>query len=69
MMAKKTEYTTGDLAAHFQVRDWQIRRVFERGLVQERGRLGKYRLVYHGDLPAVERALRQLGYLPGGVAV
>jgi hypothetical protein len=58
-------YTIGTLAAHFGVRPWQVRRLFERGLLPPAARLGAYRVVGEGELPAVEAALRTAGYLPG----
>jgi hypothetical protein len=58
-------YTTGSLAAHFGVEVWQVRRLFERGLLPEPGRVGAYRVVTEAELPAVEKALIAAGYLSG----
>jgi DNA-binding transcriptional MerR regulator len=56
-------YTLGAVAKHFGVAVWQVRRLFERGLLPEPGRAGAYRLVAPADLPRVEEALRAAGYL------
>ena len=56
--------TIGAVARHFGCRTWQVRRLFERGLLPQAPRVGAYRVVAAGDLPAVEEALRQAGYLP-----
>ena len=59
-------YTLGDVAKHFNVPTWTVRRIFERRLLPEPGRLGAYRVVSAEDLPKIEAALRRAGYLPGG---
>jgi hypothetical protein len=56
--------TIGALAARYGCRAWQIRRLFERGLLPAAPRVGPYRVVVASDLPLVERALREAGYLP-----
>ena len=56
--------TVGAVAKHFGLREWQVRRVFERGLLPEPVRVGAYRVVTEAELPAVEDALRRAGYLP-----
>ena len=43
---------------------WQIRRVITRGLLPEPDRVGAFRIFYDDDLPAIETALRDAGYLP-----
>ena len=43
---------------------WQLRRLFERGLLPEPPRVGAYRVIAVEDLPKVEEALRRAGYLP-----
>ena len=57
-------FTTGQLAEHFAVRPWQVRRLFEDKLVTPSARVGAYRVVAEADLPVIERALRDRGYLP-----
>jgi DNA-binding transcriptional MerR regulator len=57
-------FTIGSLAIRFGVRPWQVRRLFERGLLPPAARVGTYRAAAEGDLPRVEEALRAAGYLP-----
>jgi DNA-binding transcriptional MerR regulator len=54
----------GKVAEHFEVPIWQVRRLFQRGLLPEAPRVGPYRVVGVDDLPQVEKALRDAGYLP-----
>ena len=62
--------TTTDAARFFTqnghpVKAWQVRRVYETGLLPEpEARLGTYRLIRSSDLPRLEDALRKAGYLP-----
>lgn len=46
----------------------QVRSVIERGKVSEPGRLGPFRVFTPEQLPAVEAAMRQAGYLPAAEA-
>jgi DNA-binding transcriptional MerR regulator len=55
--------TMGAIARRYGVTQWQVRRLFERRLLPEPARVGAYRVVDESDLPAVERALREAGYL------
>jgi DNA-binding transcriptional MerR regulator len=55
--------TIGATAARFGVRPWHVRRLFERGLLPPAARLGCYRVISECDLPIIEQALRQAGYL------
>jgi DNA-binding transcriptional MerR regulator len=55
--------TIGAVARHFGCHAWQVRRLFERGLLPEAPRVGAYRVIAAADLPRVEKALRQAGYL------
>jgi DNA-binding transcriptional MerR regulator len=57
--------TIGDVARRFGCEPWQVRRLFERGLLPPAERLGAYRVVAASDLTAVEKALLTAGYLPG----
>jgi hypothetical protein len=41
-----------------------VRRLFERGLLPPAPRVGAYRVIAVGDLPLVEKVLREAGYLP-----
>lgn len=56
-------YLLGDVATHFGAQSWQVARLFKRGLLPEPERLGRARVVREEDLPAIEAALRQTGYL------
>lgn len=53
----------GEVARRLGVKPWQVRRVVERGLVPEPTRIGAYRAFAESDLPALDAALRQAGYL------
>jgi hypothetical protein len=55
--------TIGDVAGLFGVRPWQVRRLYERGLLSPAARVGMYRVIHQEDLPSVESALRTAGYL------
>jgi hypothetical protein len=56
--------TVTDVALALNCRPWQVRRVFERKLLPEPRRIRRYRIFWDDDLPAIERILRQIGYLP-----
>lgn len=56
-------YSTGDAAKRLGVPSWKIRRLFERGLLPPPQRAGHLRVIEASDLPKVEEALRQAGYL------
>jgi hypothetical protein len=56
--------TLGDVARRYGCKVWQVRRLFERGLLAPAQRLGLYRVIAEADLPAVEEALRTADYLP-----
>jgi DNA-binding transcriptional MerR regulator len=56
--------TLGAVARRYGCPTWQIRRLYERGLLPPAKRVGAYRVVAVSDLPLVERALRDAGYLP-----
>jgi hypothetical protein len=58
--------STGELARHFGCEAWQVRRLYERGLLPPARRIGRYRYVALTDLPAVEAALARAGYLAPG---
>jgi hypothetical protein len=55
--------TIGVAARHFGCQAWQVRRLFERGLLPQAARVGAYRVIAISDLPAVGKALRHAGYL------
>ncbi len=56
--------STGELARRFGCEGWQVRRLYERGLLPPARRIGRYRYVAEADLPAVEGALARAGYIP-----
>lgn len=61
--------TIGTVAARFGVPPWQVRRLFERGLLPPAPRVGAYRVVAEAELPRVEAALVAAGYLQRKEAV
>jgi hypothetical protein len=64
-MQTTTPYLTlGQVARHFGCQLWQVRRVFERGLLEEPARVGAFRVIAREELHRLERALREGGYLP-----
>jgi hypothetical protein len=56
-------YTIGKLASYFRLHSWQVRRAIERGFLAEPPRVGAYRVFVAEDLPRIEAALREAGYL------
>lgn len=56
--------TTAEVARHYAVDAWRVRRVFERGDVPEPPRFMGRRLVPRSSLPAIRRALVARGWLP-----
>ena len=61
--------TVGDMARRCGCQPWQVRRLFERGLLPPSHRMGLYRVIAVADLPQVEQALREAGYLPQAAGV
>lgn len=55
--------TLGQVADHFSVQVWRVRRLYERGLLAEPVRFQGARVVMRDQLPVVEKALRAAGYL------
>jgi DNA-binding transcriptional MerR regulator len=55
--------TIGSVARRYGCPAWQIRRLFERGLLPPAPRVGAYRVIAVADLHLVEQALRNAGYL------
>lgn len=55
--------TLGTAAKSLGVRAWQLRRIFERGLMPEPPRVGAYRVIAVADLPRLKAALQDAGYL------
>ncbi|MCI0462088.1 MAG: hypothetical protein L0Z62_34480 [Gemmataceae bacterium] len=63
-MSEPPYLTIGAVAQRFGCQPWEIRRLFERGLLPQAPRVGAYRVIAVTDLPRVEEALRRAGYLP-----
>jgi hypothetical protein len=59
----KPPLSVGRAAEALGVQPWQVRRVFDRGLLPTPARVGQYRVIPADSLPLVEAALRQAGYL------
>ena len=62
-MPTTTQLTLGPVAQLYGCQVWQVRRLFERGLLPPAPRIGAYRVIDVEDLPRVEQALRAAGYL------
>jgi DNA-binding transcriptional MerR regulator len=62
-MSISTVITIGETATRLGVQAWHVRRLFERGLLPPAQRVGAYRVVAVADLPKIETALRNAGYL------
>jgi hypothetical protein len=63
-MTSRPPHTLGPVARRFGCATWQLRRLYERGLLPPAPRVGPFRVVFEEDLPLVERALVKAGYLP-----
>lgn len=63
MSAEMVLLTLGDVARRYALPAWKVRSLFERGRLPPAKRLGTYRCFTEGDLPAIEQALRDAGYL------
>jgi DNA-binding transcriptional MerR regulator len=55
---------TGDVARRLGVPAWTVRRLYERGLLPPAARFRTYRVFTEADVPKIEKAMRQAGYLP-----
>lgn len=53
-----------ELRAPGAVREWQVRRLFENGELDEPPKFGGKRMVDRGMLPEIVAALRDRGWLP-----
>lgn len=68
-MTATTPMTTTAVAELFEVRPWQVRRLFESGRLPEPpDRVGGYRLIRTADLPLIQAALIRAGYLTHATA-
>ncbi len=59
----KSLLTMGTVAKRFGVEQWQVRRLFESKRLPEPERVGAYRVVKESDLPRIEQALKDAGFL------
>ena len=55
--------TLGVVAARYGVKLWQVRRLYERHLLPQAARCGRYRVVAESDLHSIRAALVAAGYL------
>ena len=63
-MPAADEYLTmGAIAQKYGCQQWQVRRLYERGLLPPAERVGNYRVVPGAKLYEVEKALRKAGYI------
>jgi DNA-binding transcriptional MerR regulator len=62
-MQTKPYYTLGEIAREFGATIWQVRRLFERGILPPAERIGLYRVVRADDVPRVVEELRNAGYI------
>lgn len=53
----------GEAADRLGVEVWQLRRLFERGLLPAARRIGPFRVLAARDLPRIKKALCGAGYL------
>jgi hypothetical protein len=58
--------TPGQAASALGLRDWQLGRLYRRGLVEEPPRFGRFRVIRPDDLPRLRAAAVKAGYLPAG---
>ena len=55
--------TIGEVGIFFGCQSWKIRRLIRLGKIQEGRRVGSVAIFCRGELPAIETALRNAGYL------
>lgn len=55
--------SVGQVARRLGADSWQVRRLFERGLLPEPERVGPYRVIRADRVAEVEAALRKAGFL------
>jgi hypothetical protein len=58
-----TTFTSGDLCKRFGIMPWQLLQAIRRKFLAEPHRIGNYRAWTEDDLPRVEQALREAGYI------
>jgi hypothetical protein len=62
------EMTPGQMASALGIKDWQLTRLFARGLAAEPRRIGRVRVFTIDDLPRLRAAAVRAGYLPADAA-
>lgn len=62
-MNEPKHMSLGDLSRRFGLPVWKIRRLFERKILPEPERVGRLRTFGPGDVPKIEKALKEAGYL------
>lgn len=55
--------TVGQVGDLYGIQGWKVRRLFERKLLPDVGRVGHSRVIRRRELPRIEKALRAAGYL------
>ena len=55
--------TLGQVATHFQIQLWQVRAIYQRGILPEPPRFTRFRIVDRSELPTIRAALITGGYL------
>jgi hypothetical protein len=55
--------TSADVAVRLGVKEWHLRQLWVTGKLPEPPRVGNRRILTEGDLPAIQAALREAGYL------
>jgi hypothetical protein len=55
--------TLGELASRIGCESWRIRRLFERKLLPEPRRVGKFRVFSESDVEAVRKVAESAGYV------
>ncbi len=58
--------STQDVAKHFGMPAWLIRRLYQNGMLPPARRFRGYRLITPDELPTIKDALRKAGYLADG---
>jgi hypothetical protein len=56
-------YTTAEVARQYGCHEWQVARLFRRGILDEVPRVGQVRVIPADLLPAIRGALVAVGYL------
>jgi len=57
-------FSTTDIAGLLGCKQWQVRRLFENGTIDNVPRIGQHRAIPASLLPAIIDGLRERGWLP-----